>query len=468
MEKNGLKKIYLKILPVFAIAAALLVSGKLSAAEIPSADSTEVEGCAVSEDVSESQPYTIEKCYDMVRENYPLVERCKLIELTEEYTLKNAYMNYFPQISFTGSASYQTDALAFPSDISKIPLEWLGIKLPTFSKDQYLLALELSQVIWDGGMIAADRANIRAKAEVDKAEHEINIYSLKNKINDLYFGVLYLNEQIRQLAIVQEDLDREHTRIANCIANGVASPADLDVLEVERITQKQNTINLQSLRESYLKMLSLFIGEKIDSDMLVFPFTEDTDMEMVLNELIVSDIFRPELNLYKAQKKEINTQLDYWTAGGLPNISLFIKGGYGRPGLNMLDDSFAPFAVGGIRLVWNISKLYSLGYGKKIVNYSKAQIDVAERTFRFNTEIEADGKIAEIRRFMSALEDDDRIVELREKLRKSVEAEVENGTKNASDLLDEMNRETLAKKQRTMHEIELMKSVYELKTIKNN
>lgn len=119
-------------------------------------------------------------------------------------------------------------------------------------------------------------------------------------------------------------------------------------------------------------------------------------------------------------------------------------------------------------MVWNISKLYSLGYGKKIVNYSKAQIDVAERTFRFNTEIEADGKIAEIRRFMSALEDDDRIVELREKLRKSVEAEVENGTKNASDLLDEMNRETLAKKQRTMHEIELMKSVYELKTIKNN
>lgn len=423
---------------------------------------------AVGVQESESHTYTIERCYGMVRENYPLVERCKLMELTEEYTLKNAYMNYFPQISFVGSASYQTEALAFPSDMSKIPLEWLGIKLPTFSKDQYLLALELSQVIWDGGMIAAERANIRAKAEVDRAEYEINMYSLKNKINDLYFGILYLNEQIRQMEVVQEDLDREYARIGNCIANGVANGTDLELIEVERLGRVQDMVGLQSLRESYLKMLSLFVGEKIGCDMLVSPFPAETDMEQVLNDLIVSEIFRPELNLYKARKMEIDTQMDYWTAGGLPNISLFIKGGFGRPGLNMLDDSFAPFAVGGIRLVWNISKLYSLGYGKKIVDYSKMQVDVAERTFRFNTEIEADGKIAEIRRFMNVLKEDDRIVELRESIRKSVASGVENGTKNASDLIGEMNKETLAKKQRTMHGIELMKSVYELKTIKNN
>ena len=138
--------------------------------------------------------YTIEQCYDLVRQNYPLVRRYELLDLTEEYTLKNAYMNYFPQISLQGSASWQTDVLEFPFDLSPY-----GIEMPTFSKDQYAAVIELSQVLWDGGMIAANRANIRAKADVDMAQQEINMYSLREKVNELYFGILYLDQQIRQL-----------------------------------------------------------------------------------------------------------------------------------------------------------------------------------------------------------------------------------------------------------------------------
>ena len=183
--------------------------------------------------------YTIERCYALVEENYPLVRRYDLLDLTEEFTLKNAYMNYFPQISLQGSASYQTDVLQFPFDLSSY-----GIDMPTFSKDQYAAVIELSQVLWDGGMIAANRANIRAKADVDMAEQEINMYSLREKVNDLYFGILYLDQQIRQVDILMQDLQREHRRIESCIANGVANLSDLDLIEVERITQEQNRESL--------------------------------------------------------------------------------------------------------------------------------------------------------------------------------------------------------------------------------
>ena len=179
--------------------------------------------------------YTIEQCYDLVRQNYPLVNRYELLDLTEEYTLKNAYMNYFPQISLQGSASWQTDVLEFPFDLSPY-----GIEMPTFSKDQYAAVIELSQVLWDGGMIAANRANIRAKADVDMAQQEINMYSLREKVNELYFGILYLDQQIRQVDILMEELEREYARIEGCIANGVASLSDLDLIEVERITQNQS------------------------------------------------------------------------------------------------------------------------------------------------------------------------------------------------------------------------------------
>lgn len=432
-----------------AAAAVLPVSGA-SAMSAEQEDSTDV--------------YTIEQCYDLVRQNYPLVKRYELLDLTEEYTLKNAYMNYFPQISLQGSASWQTDVLEFPFDLSPY-----GIEMPTFSKDQYAAVIELSQVLWDGGMIAANRANIRAKADVDMAQQEINMYSLREKVNELYFGILYLDQQIRQVDIMMEELEREYARIEGCIFNGVASLSDLDLIEVERITQNQSRDRLSSMLDAYLRVLTLMTGVRIsDAAQLVIPVPEGSDKEQMLNALIASEIRRPELELYKAQELEIDTQLDYWTAGGLPQFSLFIRGGYGRPGLNMLDDSFQPFAIGGIRLVWNISQLYSLGYGKKIVNYSKEQVNSVRETFLFNTNLQVQEQVAEIQRYFKTVEDDERIVELREKIRESTAAGVENGTKNASDLVSEINKENAARKQLIMHQIEMMKAMYELKTIKNS
>lgn len=410
------------------------------------------------------QVYTIEDCYGLVRENYPLVRRYELLDLTEEYTLKNAYMNYFPQISLQGSASWQTDVLEFPFDLSPY-----GIEMPTFSKDQYAAIIELSQVLWDGGMIAANRANIRAKADVDMAQQEINMYSLREKVNELYFGILYIDQQLRRTDILMQDLDREYARIEGCIANGVANVSDLDLIEVERITQRQGRDQLESMLEAYLRVLTLMTGVKIDdSRQLVMPVPEGMDKEAMLDAIIQAEIRRPELMLYKAQELEIDTQLDYWTAGGLPQFSLFIRGGYGRPGLNMMDNSFQPFAIGGIRLVWNISQLYSLGYGKKIVNYSKEQINTVRETFLFNTDLQVQEQVAEIRRYFRTVEDDEKIVELREGIRMSTEAGVENGTKNASDLVSEINKENAARKQLIMHQIEMMKAIYELKTIKNS
>lgn len=393
-----------------------------------------------------------------------MVRRYELLDLTEEYTLKNAYMNYFPQISLQGSASWQTDVLEFPFDLSPY-----GIEMPTFSKDQYAAIIELSQVLWDGGMIAANRANIRAKADVDMAQQEINMYSLREKVNELYFGILYIDQQLRRTDILMQDLDREYARIEGCIANGVANVSDLDLIEVERITQRQGRDQLESMLEAYLRVLTLMTGVKIDdSRQLVMPVPEGMDKEAMLDAIIQAEIRRPELMLYKAQELEIDTQLDYWTAGGLPQFSLFIRGGYGRPGLNMMDNSFQPFAIGGIRLVWNISQLYSLGYGKKIVNYSKEQINTVRETFLFNTDLQVQEQVAEIRRYFRTVEDDEKIVELREGIRRSTEAGVENGTKNASDLVSEINKENAARKQLIMHQIEMMKAIYELKTIKNS
>lgn len=416
------------------------------------------------ETTAASLKYSLEQCYQLTQENYPLVKRYNLIELSETYNLKNAYMKYFPQISISASASIQTDVLTWPVDIS-IP----GFEPPVYSKDQYSAIIELSQVIWDGGQIAAERENIRAKATIEKHEQNIAIYSLREKIDGLYFGLLLLGEQLNQTRMMISELETEVERIKKCIENGVANDSDHDMIEVELITHKQNILNIESKIEAYLRMLSLMTGTKIDSvQMLEYPIAPGTNMEQLLTSILLQDVRRFELDMYDAQIAQIDTQLDYWVASGMPKFKLFVRGGYGRPGLDFLDNSFAPFAIGGITLQWNISELYSLGYGKKVVKFSKQQIESVKETFLFNTSLQSEEQISEVRRLIELLKEDEKIYALRTKIRKSAEVEVENGTMNASDLIREINREDISKKQMILHEIELMKAIYQLKHIRNN
>ncbi len=411
---------------------------------------------------SSQRIYTIEDCYEMVYNNHPIVKRYDLLTLTEEYSLKNASTGYFPQLTLYGTASYQTEALEFPSQLVSVA------EMPTYSKDQYAAILQLSQVIWDGGKISADRKSIQAKTAVDIAQQDVDIYALREKINDLYFGILYIDGQLDQTELLISELDREYEKLVKCIENGVANLSDLDLLEVEKITYGQNVKNLSSMLETYLRMLSLLTGERIDdADMLVRPFGGQTDPEALLAELMQADVLRPELRLFAAQRQEIDAKAGQWTAEGLPQLSLFIHGGYGRQGYNIMDNTFRPFAIGGIKLSWNISRLYGAGYGKKIITYSKGQVDAARESFLFNTSIQTEEQAAEVRRFIRVLEDDRRIVTLRENIRKTTEAGVENGTKNASDLISQINQETAAKQQLLLHEVEMLKSLYELKNIKN-
>ncbi len=410
---------------------------------------------------SAQRVYTIEDCYELVYQNHPIIKRYDLLSLTEEYSLKNASTGYFPQLTLLGAASYQTEALAFPFDIP-------GTEMPTYSKDQYSAILQLSQVIWDGGRIAAEKKSIQAKTAVDMAQQDVNTYALREKVNDLYFGILYIDGQLKQTELLISELDREYAKLEKCIENGVANLSDLDVLEVEKITHGQNVKNLSSMLETYLRMLSLLTSEKIDdASLLERPFPAETDPLSTLTELTQAEVLRPELKLFAAQRNEIDAKAGQWTSEGLPKFSVFIHGGYGRYGYNIMDNTLRPFAIGGIKLSWNISKLYGAGYGKKIINYSKGQIDAAQESFLFNTSLRAEEKTAEVRRYIQVLEDDSKIVSLRENIRKSTEAAVENGTKNASDLVSQINQETAAKQQLLLHEIEMMKSLYELKNIKN-
>lgn len=408
------------------------------------------------------QCYTIERCYELARENYPLVKQYDLIGITEQFTLRNAWSHYFPQISISGRATYQTDVISFPFTLP-------DQELPVFSRDQYRAMAELSQLLWDGGEIAANRRDIKAKADIERAEYEVNMYSLRDRVNGLFFGILLIREQISQVDILLETFQNNQDRIRSCLENGVANQTDLDLIEVELISNRQQRVKLESLMEAYLKMLSLMLGVRIrDSGSLIKPVPDALNDSGKMLSLINSDILRPELKVFDARQKQVETQWDWWMAGGMPKIKLFVKGAYGRPTMNLLSDRFGTFAYGGITFQWNISELYYLSQGKHVISSSKTQIENGRQTFLFNTNLQSEQQVAEIQRYLKIMNDDDMVISLREKVRKATEVGVINGTKSTSDLITEVNREQIARQEKIVHEMELIKAIYELKTIRNS
>jgi len=329
--------------------------------------------------------------------------------------------------------------------------------------------VELSQMLWDGGEIAANRRDIRAKSYIERAEYEVNMYSLRERVNGLFFGVLLIREQISQVNIVLETYLNNQEKIKSCLENGVANQTDLDMIEVELISNRQQKVKLETLMDAYLKMLSLMLGVQIqDSDELVKPVPDALNDSEKMFALLNAEIMRPELKVFEARERQIGTQWDYWMASGMPKVKLFIKGAYGRPTMNILSDKFGPFAYGGITFQWNISELYYLSLGKHVISSSKTQIDNGRQTFLFNINLQSEQQAAEIQRYRKIMSDDDMVITLREKVRKATEVGVINGTKSTSDLITEVNKEQIARQEKIVHEMELIKAIYELKTIKNN
>lgn len=419
-------------------------------------------GQCLFSNIALAQSISIEQCYDMARANYPLLKKYDLINLSEKYNLKIAAHAYIPQFSINGKATYQNETIEFPFDVPPI----MG-DIPDFSKDQYQVAVEMTQILWDGGATTSKRKSARAEAQSSREELEVDMYALRSRINNLYFGILLLQEQLALNDIMSEQLRDNATRVLKCIDNGVASSSDYDIIDVELISNNQRRVQMETMQNAYVDMLSMMVGSKISADALIKPRSEDKTPEQVISDLALANTLRPELRLFDAKIHEIQVQEDMLYTYVMPRLGLFVKGMYGRPSLNMMSNDFKLNAIGGVSLTWNFGALYNLRSGKELFKTNKKSVEAMRETFLFNNNLQTRSQYAQSDKYIKLIEDDDRIISLRSRICESMEAALGNGVKNAADLIQELTKEQVARQQKAVHEIELLKAVYELKDIKN-
>jgi len=398
---------------------------------------------------------SLEACYEKARANYPLIKQHDLIEKAKTYNIAATNKSWLPQVSLTGKASWQSDVTTFPERFITM-IETMGITDVSFpGKDQYNVALNLSQVIWDGGIMATQKKMATATADVNREQTEVNLHTLYSQINQLYFNILTLNEQLKQNQLFIEELERNYKIIESYIENGIALHSDLDNVKVSILDAKQRATEMRSYQKAGMAVLSAFIGETITNpEMLIRP-------QLVENQTGITN--RPELKLFSAQNKQFEIQSQMLYTKGMPRIALFATGALGNPGLNMFKSGFTPYFIGGLNLSWNFGGLYTMQDEKRnLANFQK-NIEIQKEIFLFNTQQKITQQNADIEKYKELLKQDDEIIELRTRIKNTSAAKMENGTLTVSDYLRDVTNENIARQIKTLHELHLLQTISQLR-----
>ena len=392
---------------------------------------------------------SIEACHEKAKANYPLINQYDLIEKSKQYSLENIAKNYLPQIALNGQATYQSDVTKIPVDFASLGLP---IEIPEMSKDQYKAAIDVSQIIWDGGITNSQKEITKAASEIEKKRVDVSLYAIEEKVTQLFFGILAIDARLKVLDLKEADMIANQETVESMFKNGMAMQTSLDQIHVEILNVEQSRTELLWMKNAYSKMLSLFIHEDI-SENTVLQKPDD-------NYARSNDIARPELSLFDSQIALYNAQNSAITAKNMPRLSLFVQGGYGRPGLNMLEDEFKFFGIGGIRLTWNFGNLYTKNNEKRLLGINKSNVEVQRATFLFNTDLQSSQELAEIEKYRSLLAKDDEIIALRNRVKRASESMFRNGVYQTNELIRDINAEEQARQSKAIHEIQYLLNIH--------
>ena len=403
---------------------------------------------------------TLEECQQAAERNYPLIKQYGLIEKTTELTVANIQKGWLPQVSASAQATYQSDVVAFPDQMQAI-YQQMGLDMKGLTKDQYRVGIDVSQTVYDGGAISSQKRIAREQGKVQTAQNEVNIYNVRKRVNEMYFALLMLDEQMKLNQDLQELLSGNERKLASMVKNGTAAESDWQNVKAERLNVVQQATDLEGHKQMIRRMLSTFCGIEV-KQLSRPPLTPpDSGGENHRPELKALDA---QIGLYNAQEKALDAAL-------MPKLGVFAQGFYGYPGLNMFEDmmrhDWSLNGIVGARLTWNIGALYTRKNDKAKLQLQRDLTESNRDVFLFNNNLEQIHQNENISRYKKLMADDEEIISLRQAVRKAAESKLSHGIIDVNDLVREINAENAARVQQSMHEIEMLKEIYDNKFTTN-
>ena len=393
---------------------------------------------------------TIDQCHQLAHDNYPAIKKYNLIEQSCNFTVSNAIKGYLPNIKVSTGVDAFTDIISLPSQLQSAT--------GNMKNDVADVNVQVNQTLYDGGAIQARKHVSQAQADVDKNRLDVTMYTINDRIDQLFFGILTIDEQIKQNLILQSDLSLNLKTIENMIKGGLANQTDADIIRVEQIKDRQAEKSLRISRQTYLYMLGTFIGRKLD-DSTTLEIPEQKDYQPPIQSR------RPELELYSAQDHLLNVQKESVNAQIRPRLNAFGLGMYHSQVSSLMKNHI--FAAG-ITLSWNLSALYTHKNDLRNIEIQRQEIENNRETFLFDTNLQSQNVNGKIKDLQQQIEQDKQIIALREGIYGKSIKKVENGTETTNEMVRDINAVNQARQQKAVHEILLLQEIYQLKNINND
>ena len=386
-----------------------------------------------------AQAQSLEECQQAAERNYPQIQQYGLIEKTTELTVANIQKGWLPQVSASAQATYQSDVMAWPDEMKGM-LGQMGLNFEGLKKDQYRVGIDVQQTVFDGGAIRSQKEIARLQGNVQTAQNEVNLYNVRKRVNEMYFGVLLINEQMKLNGDLQELLAANEKKLVSMLKGGTAAESDYQNVKAERLKVVQQATGLEAQRSALQRMLSAFCG--IEVKQIVRP---------PLTPPIGGGNARPELRAIDAQLRLADAQEKALDAALMPKLGVFAQGYYGYPGYNMFEDmlshKFSWNGMIGARLTWNMGALYTRKNDKAKIQLQRDMAETNRDVFLFNNNLEQIQQNENIQRYKKLMADDEEIISLRSSIRKAAESKLSHGIIDVNDLVKEINNENAAKVQ---------------------
>jgi outer membrane protein TolC len=399
---------------------------------------------------AQGQTLTLDSAYSLARQNYPLLQQRDLIARSSAYSLENAAKGYLPQINIAGQATYQ-------SDVTQLPIQVPGVSV--LSKDQYKIYAEINQPIYEGGVIKQQKRLQVSNALVEQQKLEVELYKLQERVQQVYFGILLMAEQLKQNELLQNDIQNGIRKTQGALDNGAAFKSSVDLLKAELLKVRQRAIELSANKKAFTDMLGLLTG---------LPLSDNTTLVLPLPTTGSQDINRPELLLLDYQRNIMDAQNQLLTAKNRPKLNFFAQAGFGRPAFNILSNDFEPYYIGGLRLNVPLSGFYTLKNERHLLQLNRQSLDVQRAVFLFNTQYALRQQNAEVDKLQALIKVDEEIITLRSSVKTTAAVQLENGVITSNDYLREVNAEDAARQTKILHDIQLLMAEYTQKTTAGN
>lgn len=406
-----------------------------------------------------SRAQTLEECQRAAERNYPLIAQHDLIARTTDLTVSNIQKGWLPQVTATAQATYQSAVTSWPDEMQSL-MRQMGTEMKGLARDQYRAGLDVQQTVYDGGTIGAQREIARRQGDVQQAQLDVDLYGVRRRVNEMYFALLLLDDQLRLNSDLQEQLAASEKKLTSMVKHGTAAQCDLNNVTAERLNVVQQQTTLESQHEVLRAMLSTFCGLEVTAPSK--PRVPQTGQGNNRPELRLIDT---QLSLADAQERALDAAL-------LPRLGVFAQGYYGYPGYNMFKDmmghEWSWNGMVGARLTWNIGALYTRKNDKAKLQLQRETAQRQRETFLLNNRLDRMQQDAAIDRYRRLMAQDDKIIALRQQVRKAAESKLSHGIIDVNDLLRDINSENTARVQQSIHEIEMLKGMYDLQYITND